>query len=157
MATICSRTPRCTTRKTSFSKCARTGSDWKSRYLDGHAAYMLYFTSTDGVHWNRPDLGLVEIAGRRDHNIVFTSDMVTGSDIPGPSETKGFVVPTQAIRPQGKKAFFWSVNKHPRPKNPAEKFVALAIVQDHRAGAHRHVARWHSLDLRTPSLLANAE
>jgi hypothetical protein len=34
-----------------FKMWARTGSDWKSKFLDGHAAYMLYFTSTDGVHW----------------------------------------------------------------------------------------------------------
>ena len=63
-----------------FKMWARAGSDWKSRYLDGHAAYMLYFTSTDGVHWDKPDLGLMEIAGRRDHNIVFTSDMVSATD-----------------------------------------------------------------------------
>ncbi len=72
-----------------FKMWARTGSDWKSRYLDGNAAYMLYFTSTDGVHWDKPDLGLMEIAGRRDHNIIFTSDMVSGSDIPGPSGKEG--------------------------------------------------------------------
>jgi hypothetical protein len=40
------------------------------------------------------------------------------------------------MRPQGKKAFFWAVNKHPHPKHAGEKFVALAIVQDHRRGAH---------------------
>jgi hypothetical protein len=40
------------------------------------------------------------------------------------------------MRPQGKKAFFWGVNKHPNPRDPSEKFVALAIVQDHRRGAH---------------------
>ena len=40
------------------------------------------------------------------------------------------------MTPQGKKAFFWAVNKHPNPRNASEKFVALAIVQDHRRGAH---------------------
>jgi hypothetical protein len=119
-----------------FKMWARSGSDWKSRYLDGNAAYMLYFTSTDGVHWNKPDLGLVDIAGRRDHNIVFTSDMVSGTDALGSKEKKGYVVPTQAATPQGKKAFFWGVNKNPHPQNAGEKFVALAIVQDHRRGAH---------------------
>ncbi|MCA9012930.1 MAG: hypothetical protein KDB01_24430, partial [Planctomycetaceae bacterium] len=34
------------------------------------------------------------------------------------------------------KAFFWSVNKHPAPRDISEKYVALAIVQDHRRGAH---------------------
>ena len=119
-----------------FKMWARAGSDWKSGYLDGHAAYMLYFTSTDGVHWDKPDLGLVEIAGRRDHNIIFTSDMVSGTDTGNSREKKGFVVPSQPMTPQGKKAFFWAVNKHPHPRNPSEKFVGLAIVQDHRRGAH---------------------
>src|SRR4029078_10088155 len=56
-----------------FKMWARTGSDWESAWLDGNAAYMIYLTSTDGVHWEKPDLGLMPIAGRRDHNIVFTS------------------------------------------------------------------------------------
>ncbi len=119
-----------------FKMWARAGSDWKSRYLDGHAAYMLYFTSTDGVHWDKPDLGVVEIAGRRDHNIIFTSDMVPPTDPVGSRGRKGFVVSGSPMRPQGKNAFFWSVNKHPNPRNASEKFVALAIVQDHRRGAH---------------------
>src|SRR2546425_11405043 len=51
---------------------ARTGSDHTRKYLDGNAAYMVYLTSTDGVHWDKPELGVVDIAGRRDHNIVFT-------------------------------------------------------------------------------------
>jgi hypothetical protein len=119
-----------------FKMWARAGSDWKSRYLDGHAAYMLYYTSKDGVHWDRPNLGLMPIAGRRDHNIIFTSDSVSDA-APGasPGEQR-YVVPTQAIRPQGKKAFFWAVNKQTHPASPREKFVALAIVQDHRRGAH---------------------
>ena len=123
-----------------FKMWARSGSDWKSSYLDGNAAYMLYFTSTDGVHWDKPDLGVVEITGRRDHNIVFTSDLVAATDAAGskgkPPSKKTFVVPSQPMVPQGKKAFFWGVNKHPHPRDPSEKFVALAIVQDHRRGAH---------------------
>ena len=119
-----------------FKMWARAGSDWKSRYLDGHAAYMLYFTSQDGVHWDRPALGVMEIAGRRDHNIVFTSDSVTPAGRDRSQRKGSFIVPSQPMRPQGKKAFFWAVNKHPHPKNASEKFVALAIVQDHRRGAH---------------------
>ena len=119
-----------------FKMWARTGSDWKSNYLDGHAAYMLYYTSKDGVHWDKPDLGLMSIAGRRDHNIIFTSDHLSETTAGGAQGTKGFIVPTTPMTPQGKKAFFWAVNKHPNPRNPSEKFVALAIVQDHRRGAH---------------------
>jgi hypothetical protein len=119
-----------------FKMWARTGSDWKSRYVGGNAAYMTYLTSTDGVHWDRPKLGVVDIAGRRDHNIVFTSDMASPKDA-GRSQGKiGCIVPTTPMTPQGKKAFFWSVNRHPNPRNARERFVALAIVQDHRRGAH---------------------
>jgi hypothetical protein len=32
---------------------------------------MLYFTSTDGVHWDKPNLKVADIAGRRDHNIIW--------------------------------------------------------------------------------------
>jgi hypothetical protein len=119
-----------------FKMWARTGSDWESAWLDGNAAYMVYFTSSDGVHWNKPDLGLMSITGRRDHNIIFTSDMVAGTDTASSQEKKSFVEPSQPMRPQGKKAFFWAVNKHPNPQSASEKFVALAIVQDHRRGAH---------------------
>jgi hypothetical protein len=119
-----------------FKMWARSGSDWKASRLDGHAAYMLYFTSTDGIHWDKPDLGVTEIAGRRDHNVVFTSDMVTPTDSAAARGKKSFVVPPKPIAPQGKKAFFWSVTRHPNPASPEEKFVALAIVQDHRRGAH---------------------
>jgi hypothetical protein len=119
-----------------FKMWARAGSDWKSRFLSGHSAYMLYYTSTDGVHWDRPDLGLVEIGGRRDHNIIFTSDMVPATDPARARRRQGFVVSGAPMSPQGKKAFFWSVNKHPNPGHPGETFVALAIVQDHRRGAH---------------------
>src|SRR5262249_57776109 len=47
-----------------------------------------------------------------------------------------FVVPSTPMTPQGKKAFFWSVNRNPRPRDASEKYVAAAIVQDHRRGAH---------------------
>jgi hypothetical protein len=36
-----------------FKMWARTGSDWKSKRLDGNAAYMLYFTSTGRLVWQR--------------------------------------------------------------------------------------------------------
>jgi hypothetical protein len=119
-----------------FKMWARGGSDWKSRFLSGHSAYMLYYTSTDGVHWDKPDLGVANITNQRDHNIIFTGDMVSPTDSASARGRKRFVVSGAPMSPQGKKAFFWSVNKHPNPGNASEKFVALAIVQDHRRGAH---------------------
>jgi len=119
-----------------FKMWARAGSDAKAGYVGGNAAYMLYFTSTDGVYWDKPDLGVVEVGGRRDHNIIFASDMVPKSPTSLSYGPEKFVVPTTAMTPQGKKAFFWAVNKHPRPRDPSEKYIALAVVQDHRRGAH---------------------
>jgi hypothetical protein len=117
-----------------FKMWARSGSDWNSAFLGGNAAYMLYFTSTDGVRWDKPDLGVAEIGGRRDHNIVYVSDMVP--QFVNKLGGMKYVVPTKPMVPQGKKAFFWSVVKNPKPRDASEKFVALAIVQDHRRGAH---------------------
>ena len=119
-----------------FKMWARAGSDWNSGYVDGNAAYMTYLTSTDGVHWDKPKLGLVEIAGRRDHNIIFTSDMVSDSGTGSSQGKQRFVVPNKPMAPQGKKAFFWSVVKQPHPRDAREKYIALAIVQNHRRGAH---------------------
>lgn len=119
-----------------FKMWARTGGDDKANYVGGHAAFMTYLTSTDGVRWERPKLGELAIAGRRDHNVVFTSDVVIGKGAGNAQGKKKFVVPSTAMTPQGKKAFFWSVARNPKPLDRSEQFVALAIVQDHRRGAH---------------------
>lgn len=119
-----------------FKMWARAGSDSKAGYVGGNAAYMLYFTSADGVHWDKPDLGVMEVAGRRDHNIVFASDMVLQSPTALSYGPDTFVVPSTPMTPQGKKAFFWGVNRHPHPRDASEKYVAAAIVQDQRRGAH---------------------
>jgi hypothetical protein len=119
-----------------FKMWARAGSDAAAGYVGGNAAYMLYFTSTDGVHWEKPDLGVIDVAGRRDHNIVFNSDMVLESPTALSYGPDTFVVPSTPMTPQGNKAFFWGVNRHPCPRDAAENYVALAIVQDHRRGAH---------------------
>jgi len=119
-----------------FKMWARTGSDSTARFVGGNAAYMLYFTSADGVHWDKPDLGVMEVAGRLDHNIVFASDMVLTSPTALSYGPDKFVIPTTPMTPQGKNAFFWGVNRHPRPREAGEKYIAAAIVQDHRRGAH---------------------
>jgi hypothetical protein len=118
-----------------FKMWARGGSDSKAGFVGGNAAWMLYYTSQDGLRWQAPHPGVLEVAGRRDHNIVFVSDQVPRQVARFPYGPEQFVIPTQPIAPQGKKAFFWSVNRHPRPRDPSETWVALAIVQDHRRGA----------------------
>ena len=119
-----------------FKMWARAGSDAAAGYVGGNAAYMLYFTSADGVRWDKPDLGVFDVGGRRDHNIVFASDLVPQSPTALSYGPEKFIVPTTPMVPQGKKAFFWGVNRHPRPRDASEKYVAAAIVQDHRRGAH---------------------
>jgi len=119
-----------------FKMWARGGSDTKAGFVGGNAAWMLYYTSRDGVHWDRPETGPFEVDGRRDHNIVFASDLVPRQVTRRAYGPPQFVHPTKPAAPQGKKAFFWGVNRHPRPRDPSEKYVALAIVQDHRRGAH---------------------
>src|SRR5262245_60234536 len=103
-----------------FKMWARAGSDSKAGYVGGNAACMLYFTSADGVRWDKPDLGIMEVAGRRDHNIVFASDMVLKSPTALSYGPDTFVVPSTAMTPQGKKAFFWGVNRHPSPRDASE-------------------------------------
>lgn len=119
-----------------FKMWARAGCDWKSGRVADNAAWMLYFTSKDGVHWDKPDLGVMEVAGRRDHNIIFASDMVLSSVSTLPYGPEKYIVPSVPMKPQGKKAFFWAVNKHPSPRDKSEKYIGLAIVQNHRRGAH---------------------
>lgn len=119
-----------------FKMWARAGSDSKGGYVGGNAAFMLYFTSSDGIHWTKPDLGIMDVAGRRDHNIVFASDLVLKSPTALSYGPDKFVVPSVPMTPQGKKAFFWGVNLHPHPRDASEKYVAAAIVQDQRRGAH---------------------
>lgn len=119
-----------------FKMWARAGSDWQSNRVGGNAAYIVYLTSTDGVHWDKPELGAIDIGGRRDHNIVFASDLIPKADAAGSPAKGKFIEPSRSMPAQGKKAFFWSVTKNPKPRHAGEKFVALAIVQDHRRGAH---------------------
>lgn len=80
----------------------------RGRLLDGHASYTAYATSTDGVHWEKPILGVLELAGRKDHNVVMISDGVE-----------------PRYREQGKKTFMLSVVRHPNPRSENEKYVGL--------------------------------
>lgn len=43
---------------------------WYHAWADGEYR-MLYATSTDGIHWNKPPLGLVEYQGSTENNILF--------------------------------------------------------------------------------------
>lgn len=49
---------------------AEDGSGWRMWYIGGEELHALYATSEDGLHWQRPKLGLVEHEGSRDNNLV---------------------------------------------------------------------------------------
>ena len=47
------------------------GSDWVEETQDSsHHPFLCLAESQDGIHWERPDLGLVEFRGSKDNNIV---------------------------------------------------------------------------------------
>ncbi len=75
--------------------------------IDGHELFTTYAVSRDGIHWDRPQPGVLELAGRRDHGVVLT----------------GGVYPRLAR--QGKKGWIEGVIKHPAPRSPDEKFVCM--------------------------------
>jgi len=91
-----------------FKMWYRTGPWSWAKPLDGHASYTAYATSTDGVHWEKPHLGVLELTGRRDHNVVHLSRGVE-----------------RRYQAQGKKTFILSVVRHPHPRDESEKYVGL--------------------------------
>ncbi len=97
-----------------FKTWYRTGPLDNPAAADGHASYTAYATSPDGVHWEKPVLGVVELAGRRDHNVV----MLSAGDNPNP-----------VVQRQGKKLFIRSVVRHPNPRDENEKYVCLFFDQ----------------------------
>lgn len=44
---------------------------WYDAIASDGSRWLCYATSTDGVHWDKPSLGLVEFDGSKDNNIVF--------------------------------------------------------------------------------------
>ena len=99
-----------------FKAWYRTGPTDRPEEADGHASFTAYATSPDGVHWDKPHLGALELAGRRDHNVV----LVSAGDNPNPY-----------FQAQGKKAFIRSVIRHPHPHDEGEKYVCMFFDQSY--------------------------
>jgi hypothetical protein len=91
-----------------FKTWYRTGPLDMPEKLDGHASYTAYATSTDGVRWEKPHLGVVSLGGRKDHNVVLVSQGIE-----------------ERHKAQGKKAFIRSVIRHPNPRDESEKYVCM--------------------------------
>jgi hypothetical protein len=77
----------------------------KNPFIDGHELYTTYGTSRDGIVWERPNLGLLELAGKKDHNVILT----------------GGVYPK--LPHQGKKGWIENVIKNPHPTCENNKYV----------------------------------
>jgi hypothetical protein len=114
-----------------FKLWCRCGSDFREHYVADHAAYSAYYTSTDGIHWDRPMLGVTDLGGRKDHNVVFVGDRAAAKH--------NNVV-------QGNKGFIVSVVRHPHPKDEGEKYVGLAFSMKRRGarlGTSPDGIHWH--------------
>ncbi|NND07336.1 MAG: hypothetical protein HKN87_13245 [Saprospiraceae bacterium] len=48
-----------------------------------HPLFCAYATSMDGIHWEKPNLGLYKFQGSKDNNIVFIRGMMDGVDADG--------------------------------------------------------------------------
>ena len=97
-----------------FKMWTRSGWDGlgaEKRVIDDNHAYSCYLTSSDGVNWEKPQLGAVDFGGRRDHNIVFTGTRNVEFD---------------NMARQGKKGFIQNVAVNPKAKDEKERYVALA-------------------------------
>lgn len=51
---------------------------WDEHYRDDFDGRLCYAESADGVHWEKPNLGLVEYAGSRDNNLVMDGALAGG-------------------------------------------------------------------------------
>lgn len=49
--------------------------NWRALGQQTHQDFTCYAESRDGIHWTRPDLGLVEFNGSRKNNIILTGDV----------------------------------------------------------------------------------
>ncbi len=59
---------------------------WRMYYvttLTSKEKYICYAESTDGEHWIRPSLGIVEFAGSKDNNIIMNLDMLREFEFTG--------------------------------------------------------------------------
>ena len=97
------------------------GAGADEKVIDDHHSFTTYLTSSDGVHWEKPELRVVDFGGRRDHNVVYDGDR---------NEEFG------NMARQGRKGFIQNVARHPNPKDENEKYVALAYNMGPRRGVY---------------------
>jgi len=102
-------------------------------YLHANLLFKCFAISTDGVHWERPDLGLVEFNGSRKNNIIpFTGSICSPSINPlGPPEEKFMAVSEYdgklyvSVSPDG---LCWT--RKPNPVLPFSADTSNQIIYD---------------------------
>lgn len=62
--------------------------DVKGKNMRVHEPFACYAESKDGIHWEKPDIGLVEFDGSRKNNIILKPGMIEGTD---PAHTTFFM------------------------------------------------------------------
>lgn len=69
-----------------YCQVIRTGEQWRMwyasfdhKYQNDADCYLCYATSSDGVHWDKPELGLVEYEGSKQNNILLHAGVVGAS------------------------------------------------------------------------------
>ena len=50
----------------------------EGKLIQGHPPFTCYAESRDGIHWTKPNLGLVEFEGSRKNNIVLANGTIPG-------------------------------------------------------------------------------
>jgi hypothetical protein len=72
---------------------------WAGCYSDQQTSWYCYLESKDGIHWEKPNLGLVEFEGSRENNLLnvrfekFTKEAVSGINTYSTSRFSVFVDP----------------------------------------------------------------
>lgn len=100
---------------------------WYRTNFNSAPYYTGYAESADGIHWTKPSLGLIEFAGSRENNLVWSSAM-------GPGEPRVL-----------------SIFKDPLPHCPdSQRYKAIAVVTEAGKGALRALVspdglRWRLL------------
>ena len=96
--------------------------DWRSLGDPTHENFTCYAESRDGVHWTRPELGLIDFRGSKKNNIILTGDV---------SLT---FVPFKDTNPDCK---------------PTERYKALAVLDKPTRGLHAFASedgiRWQPM------------
>jgi hypothetical protein len=93
------------------------GTILEKQRIDNNELYTAYAVSDDGINWRKPEPGVVELAGRRDHNIVL---------LPERDNEKAYLGFT------GRKRWLDSVILNPKPHSRDDKFVAVGFDQGWR-------------------------